>query len=92
MNVKLLDYSGKEVVVDVGNIEDIAVMSIIVMTGDEILTVIYKDHSKKIFDSSECRIGCFHDDVYDIYNVNDGTNMLNNEKFVNRTNTYWRVF
>ena len=87
MNVKLLDYSGKEVVVDVGNIEDIAVM-----TGDEILTVIYKDYSKKIFDSSECRIGCFHDDAYDIYNINDGTNMLNNEKFVNRTNTYWRVF
>ena len=90
MKIRLLDYAGREDIVDIGNIEDIAVMTIRVLTGDEVLTVIYKDYSVDVFDTSGCRICDYHDDEYDIYNITDGTNMLNDEEFVNRTDTYWR--
>lgn len=90
MKVKLLDYRGAETVFDVGNIEDIAVMNIRVLTGDEVLTVIYKDYTVEVFESSYSRIADYYDDKYDIYNITNGTNMLDDENFINRTDTYWR--
>lgn len=90
MIVKLLDYEGKEVNVDVGDIETIAKMSIKVMTGDEILTVVYKDYTVKEFDSSDCRFSDYFDDLYPVYDAFTGLNRFNDETFINRTKSYWR--
>lgn len=89
MIIKLMDWADKETLFDVGDINDIAVMHIKVVTGDEILTVIYKDYSTKTFDSSNCRLMDFFDGEYDIYAADGSVNLLEDERFINRENTFW---
>lgn len=89
MTIKLLDYARKAVNVDVGDLNDIGSMSIEVVTGDEILTVIHKDYSVEKFDSSNDRMANFFDHEYEIYNAITGLNLLEDEQFVNRTRSYW---
>lgn len=89
MTVKLLDYAGKAVEVDVGDINDIGSMRIRVVTGDEILTVVHKDFTVEEFDSSGCRMRDFWDGEYEIYSATTGLNELNREAFINRTSSYW---
>lgn len=89
MTIKLLDYKGTPVEHDVGNIEDIAGMFIIVLSGDETLRVIYKDYSEKYFDSSKSRMINYLDCSYELYNyLKPEESILNKEVFKNRTNSY----
>lgn len=90
MIVKLLDYQNRAVNVDVGDIENIGSMTIEVVTGDEVLTVVYKDYTIKKFDSCDSRIEDCFDARYEIYNSITGVNEFNNKTFVNRTTSYWR--
>ena len=90
MNMRLVDYLGQETFVDVGNLDEIVRMTITVLTGDEVCTVIYKDYSTKTFDSSNGRMADYWDDEYVIYDITKGVNRLSEEGFVNRTNSYWR--
>ena len=92
MNVKLLDYAGCSVIVDVGDIEFIERMVIKVITGDEILTVTYKDGMEYEYDSSDCRNLDFFDDEYEIYNVETGVTEFDNGEFMNRNTSYWRKY
>ena len=89
MTVKLLDYAGKAFEADVGDINNIGSMSIRVVTGDEILTVVNKDFTVRTFDSSSDWLHDFHDGKYDIYNAATGFSMLNKAAFMNRTSSYW---
>ena len=89
MTIKLLDYKGTPVEHDVGNIEDIAGMFIIVLSGDETLRVIYKDYSEKYFDSSKSRMINYLECSYELYNyLKPEESILNKEVFKNRTNSY----
>lgn len=90
MILKLLDYSGATTEHNIGNFEDIATITITVVSGDEIATVVYKDYSTKKFDSSTTRIIDYYDDVYEIYCFGQPENLINNPEFENRTNSYWR--
>jgi len=90
MTVKLLDYAGEITNVDIGDIDNIASMHIRVLTGDEVLTVTYKDYSVDHFDSSDCRMEDFFDEEYDVYNINTGVNLLEDKAFMERTTSYWR--
>lgn len=89
MTVKLLDYEDNAIEADVGDINDIVRMSIRVLSGDEVLTVIRKDTTVETFDSSDCRFMSFFDGEYDIYDVHTGVNYFNNEAFMNRQSSYW---
>lgn len=89
MTIKLLDYARNPVEVDVGDIDTIGAMSIEVVTGDEILTVIRKDYSVEKFDSSHCRDANCRDGYYVIYNAVKGFSLLDCEEFVNRYSSYW---
>lgn len=88
MTIKLLDYQGKETMVDVGELDTIGSMEIDVVTGDEILTVVYKDFTRRRFDSSRDRRVNFNDGGYEIYNVNESNNALFDPKFVDRKTSY----
>lgn len=89
MKIKLLDYGHDEVIVDVGDIETVKNMSITVLSGDEILTVSYKDGTEKEFDPSDDRFWDFYDGWYVVYDEDEGVNLLNDEKFVDRLSSYW---
>lgn len=89
MKIKLLDWSGKASFVDV-DIDKVAVMTIRVVTGDEILNVIYKDYSVEEFDSCNAREMDFYDGSYEIYDFrnNKDDNLLFDKRFLNRTSSY----
>ena len=88
MIIKILDYKSRAKEVDVGELKDIRKMQVDVVTGDEILTVTYKDGSKKIFDSSDDRTRAFFDGDYELYNTETEPeiNELENPEWLNRTN------
>ncbi|MDD7757638.1 MAG: hypothetical protein PUJ51_24610 [Clostridiales bacterium] len=88
MEIKLLDYENKIKVVDVGDIKEIGSMYIEVLSGDEVLLVIYKDYTIKEFDSSNTRCKDYFDARYPIYNKITGLNLLKNEDFLNRKDSY----
>ena len=85
MFITIMDYRDDKTTVDVGNLEDIARMTIEVKTGDEILHVIYKNYRTRSFDSSRCRMADFYDGDFDIYDVGVGLNILDDPNFIGRT-------
>ena len=88
MKIRLLDYENNIKVVDVGDIKEIGSMYIEVLTGDEVLVVVYKDYTIKTFDSSNTRCEDCHDGGYPIYNEQIGINFLKDEDFLNRSDSY----
>lgn len=93
MTIKLLNYRGVPVEVDIGDFNNVARMTMDVVSGDEVLHVMYKNYDVENFDSSDGndrRTMDFHDDEYEVYRFdNPGLNILDNEKFMNRTSSYW---
>ncbi|MDD7757641.1 MAG: hypothetical protein PUJ51_24625 [Clostridiales bacterium] len=89
MKIKLLDCEAKISFVDVGDIKEIESMDIDVISGDEVLVVLYKDFTIKKFDSSSnTRCKDYLDARYPIYNKITGLNLLKNEDFLNRIDSY----
>ena len=88
MKIRLLDYENKISFVDVGDIKEIGSMYIEVLSGDEVLYVIYKDYTVKEFDSSDTRCEDSHEGGYSIYNEQIGINLLKDEDFLNRKDSY----
>ena len=88
MEIKLLGYKNKISFVDVGDIKEIGSMYIEVISGDEVLFVVYKNYIIKEFDSSHTRCKDHLDARYPIYNKLIGLNLLKNEKFLNRRGSY----
>jgi hypothetical protein len=83
-----LDYAAKKTLVDVGELDTIGSMRIEVVSGDEILTVTYKDFTTRKFDSSNDRRMTFYDGAYEIYNATKEKNALFDPKFVYRKDSY----
>ena len=88
MKIRLLDYENKISFVDVGDIKEIGSMYIEVLSGDEVLYVVYKDYTVKEFDSSNTRCEDSHDGGYPIYNEQIGINLLKDKDFLNRSDSY----
>lgn len=91
MIIKILDYAGNERQVDVGDIETIRRMFIAVLSGDEVLHVLYKDGKRILFDSSEERRVSELDSIYDVYDIDTGLNMFENDWYIERTSSYERT-
>ena len=91
MNFELLDFASNRITFDVGDLDNIARMYITVISGDEVLTVIYKDYNVEIFDSSNDRLHYFFNDEYDIYNPDIDIDLLECRSFIERESSYWLV-
>lgn len=92
MFLKLMDYQDRVTEVDIGELDDIAVITITVVTGDEIADVIYKDYTTARFDSSNDRMADYPDDRYEIYRVGVSENLIDNPRFTERKTSYWRWY
>lgn len=88
--LRLVDYSGNTEFAELGDLNDIAVITIRVVTGDEIAVVIYKDYTTDEFDSSHDRCQDYYDGEYEIYRFDKPAEdqLLFNEKWKERTNSY----
>ena len=86
MEITIMDYNGKKSTIELGPIEDITVAFIKVLSGDEVLTVVKKDGTYEVCDSSSCRMANFFDDEYTV--IKNGE-FLMGESWLNRTDSYW---
>ena len=91
MTLKLLNYARREAHFDIGNLEDIERIDLMILTGDEIATVTYKNGDKREFDSDvdENRMSGYFDSCYNIYDMLHTENsLLNNGRWLSRTSSY----
>ena len=89
MKLRLIDFKKDELLVDVGNIEDIVRISITILSGDEVAFVTYKDGTTNVFDSSFTRIIDYWDGEYTVYDVSTGVNLLDDDHWETRRTSYW---
>lgn len=61
------DYLDARTEINIENFEKVLKIDCRVITGDEILIVLYDDLSEEYFDSSDCRFMDFEDGYYNIY-------------------------
>lgn len=93
MRLTIIDYAGRRKRADIGSKEDIATIDIVVLSGDEIADVTYKDYTRKRFDSCDDRISDFFDDAYEIYHFRKKNNLIDNPLWLKRSSSYddrWR--
>lgn len=76
--------------IDLDNLEDILSLYVLVLSGDEVLTVTYKDGSSACYDSSNCRTIGFYDGEYALYNSEVGINKITDE-YLKSENSYERM-
>lgn len=85
----IMDYARNKEEIDV-NIEDVLVMYVTVLTGDEILNILYKDGSREIYDSSDYRGRDFYDGEYDVINRLNGLDEL--DSWIARKSVYGYLY
>lgn len=76
MEITLFDFESETKTFDIGDLDSISEIEILVLSGDEIALVWYKDHTSKQFDSSDSRIIDYYDGSYIVYNVANETNFV----------------
>ena len=92
--LKIMDYNNflTETEIDLDNMENVSMLNIRVLSGDEILTAHFKDGTTKCWDSSDRRLHNFYDDDYTLYSEyktkEENEKMLNG--FLARSSSYWR--
>lgn len=95
MNITIMNYENEKVTLDVG--DNVAIITIEVISGDEVARVINKDYTTTIYDSADiignCRITDYYDGSYEVYNFHKEENLIDNPLWKNRKTSYdsaWR--
>lgn len=88
MIITIKDYLNRTMECGVGNLEDINMMTVHVVSGDELLKVLYKNGSVKSFDSCDVRTTDYYDGDYVIYNCKNSTHLINSSKWLAREDAY----
>ena len=91
MKLKLLDYDGNPFEYEIGELEKIKSIELEVISGDEVATIYYKDGTSAVYDTAPDRMMDFFDTSYTVYNE-EGINLFNDEKWVNRLDSYYNLF
>ncbi len=87
MTLQIMNYCNDKIDVDVGELDDISTISILVLSGDEIITVKKKNGSMIEEDSDRhLRTVNFYDGEYIIYDPSNGVNVL--DEWAKRKNSY----
>lgn len=90
MNITIMNYRNEKVTVDVG--DNVAIITIDVLSGDEVARVIDKDYTTTVYDSAyivgNLRISDFYDGSYEVYNFQKEENLINNPLWKNRKTSY----
>lgn len=88
--IMLVDYKGTRQSFTIDNFEDVLIVEIRIISGDEIARIIYKDKKVVEFDSSDCRIMGYSDGIYilplerlDEFNAYEGSSYARQREFDN---------
>lgn len=90
MILELVNYAGQKKSVDIGELDDIAHIIIMICSGDEKAVVIGKDYSMDVFDPfGRDRLMDYDDVYYTLYNIHDPSkNYIFDYDFMYRKNCY----
>ena len=88
MKLKLLDYNAQSFEYDIGELSDIIRIDLEIISGDEVVTISYKDGTTKILDTSPDRFIDYDDGYYVVYDEATDINLLENKKWLNRKTSY----
>lgn len=90
MNLTIMNYRDEKVDIDIG--DNVATITINVISGDEVAEVTYKDFTRKWYDSSvycqNLRALNFYDESYEVYNFQNAENLIDNPLWKNRETSY----
>jgi len=64
--VTIRDYGTKRTKVVIKDFENVSSIFVFVVSGDEVLSVLYKDGHTERFDSSDCRVTDYYDGGYNV--------------------------
>ena len=80
--ITIMNYQAKKVPVKIKNFEEVIKLTIEVISGDEILQVLYKDYNIEEYDScyllDDYRMMDFQDNLYTIYDITRNINYIEN--------------
>ena len=82
----IMDYEDNKVLIELKDFKNIVRMSIEVLTGDEILHILYRDYHEETYDSRDDRLAAFPDGEYIIYDITKNINDI--EKWSKRKDSY----
>lgn len=78
--IEIMDYNDNKAPVKIKNFENVVRLTIEVVSGDEILHILYKDYTQEEYDSchmlNNFRMMNFHDDTYIIYDITKNINYI----------------
>lgn len=79
--IEIMDYRSIKVPVKIENFDNVVKLTIEVISGDEILHILYKDYTQEEYDSCymlhNFRIQGFYDDEYIIYDTTKNIDYIN---------------
>ena len=88
MKLKIMDYNNRktETGVDLDSLENVKKIIIRVISGDEVMSVLYKDGTAEDFDSSDTRARDYNDGRYILYAPDMFINRI--PQFMRRKSSY----
>lgn len=90
MDIKVFKHNGSFIVKNIDNFDDVKMMFIFLVYGDEVLNVIYNNGTvDAIYPSIETQFMSLTDHSYTIYDATKSSNLIDNPVFMNRTKSYW---
>ena len=79
--IKIMNYNSSKVPVKIENFDNVVRLTIEVISGDEILHILYKDYTEETYDScymlGDYRFCDFNDDEYIIYDTTKNIDYIN---------------
>lgn len=90
MRTKIYDHANNAVEIDLQD-KPIKEIYVRVLSGDEVVTVTYKDGTQDEFDSSDCRMIAYYDGGYFV-EEKDIEKWLNYKAEESKTNSYNRMY
>ncbi len=85
--IKIMDYVGKKRTVLIDDFENVSCIIIGVLSGDEVMSVIYKSGKMVIYDSTNSRLADCNDGVYPLY-IKGELDRTDDKTFIDRATAY----
>lgn len=90
MDIKILEYNNDVTVKTIDNFDDVEMMIISVVSGDEVLKIAYNDGTVETVDPGGTnRYEDYVDYIYVIYDAKKSENVIDYPGFMDRTSAYW---
>lgn len=88
--IEIMDYRGKKTTIKIRNFNDVVKLQVEVISGDEVLHILYKDYSQETYDScymlNNSRMINYFDFFYTIYDITENVDRI--EKWAKRKSSY----